>query len=243
MSSRAGPGDFFEVQTPLGTGYLRFVGRHPGPLPMDMFAVLDNPGWCRVSDVVLSALNARYFIGSSARYLPKDSRFQIRPNSSGKNIAGPSVWRFSRMKGWSIVNEGVEQPAREIDDDMAKLPIMSILTGDQIIEKMLSNWTPEMDRSDSASKLVQALRASSETTGPKALIVFLDFDTERGAHEAAKALEKAGFRSELGKGRRSLSVTSYASRDGTDWIGKADNAILDVASANGGHYAGNEVEL
>jgi hypothetical protein len=100
-----------------------------------------------------------------------------------------------------------------------------------------------MDRLDSASDLLQAMRRSGSISSPKAFIIFVDFSAEQEARTAAKALREAGCQVRLSKDGCSLSVTGYPSRESTHWIERTEHTILTLAAAQGGGYAGNEVEL
>jgi hypothetical protein len=244
MSKRtAKPGDFFAVHAEKGFGYIRFVERHPGPLPMDTFAVLENPSWRQLRDEDLPALTVRYFMGSSAKYLPRDPRFKLIAGAHLEALELPRLWRMTRAKGWSVVDNGAEGPARELDDDMARLPIVQIVSGKTIIERLFSDWTPDMERLDSLTRLFDAIRNSRDTRTKKAVTVFLDFDDDETTRQTAGDLARRGFQVEPGEDDPSLSVTAYPDREGANWLSTTEEAILSIAVVRGGRYAGNEVEL
>lgn len=241
---RAKPGDFFEVRTPKGVGYIRFLGRHPGPLPMDAFAVLENPDWGEVSERDLPALKVRYHFGSSARYLPHyNSNFTLIPGPKGAEVSVPSTWRYSQMKGWRMVVDGVVGPLREIDSDMARIPIIKILPGNLIEDRMFSGWTPEDELKDAATRFSDALTNSSASGNRKEFTVFLEFSGEKEARECMRYLRGGGYDVKLGKDKQSLTVTSYPDRSEGDWIDAAEKAIMRIAEQHGARYVGNEAEL
>jgi hypothetical protein len=236
------PGDFFEVRLPNGYGYLRFLGRYSGPLPMDAFAVLDNPGLKRLDDAGLAQLKERYFIGGSAKYLKRDPNFKVISSKEPAPMEIPRDWRMTRLKGWSVVSNGREGPSQELDDAMAKLPILSILPAEIIAERISSNWKPEHSRQDSLTGLLAAIR-NAPTTAPKTITVFLDFNSEKDAKESAVDFKQHGYDVGFGKSRRSLEVTAIADIDSDDWIATAEHGVMAIALLRGGRCTGNEVQI
>lgn len=212
---------------------------------MDVFAVLDNPSWRRLNADELSGLAVRYHLGSSAKYLPRyDKHFSlVRDPANGLGLMSiPKVWRSTRGKGWHIFIDGVAQgEAREIDDEMAKLPIVHIIPGNSIIEKMTSGWIPQDEREDSITCFVRAVKESKPAN--RELTIFLDFDDETAASKAATDLERRGYGVVSATDGHSLSVTVRPRSRSTDWIEVLEEEIVKVASQYGGRYAGNEVPL
>jgi hypothetical protein len=230
------------VSVPEGFGYIRFHGRHPGPLPMDAFAVLENTDLSEVDDVELTLLGERYFMGSSAKYLARDSRFRLIPFEGSDGIQIPKRWRMTRLKGWSVVSDGVEGPPRELDDQMAKLPIVSIVPPGIVIERMSSSWSPEDVRKDSLTQLLEAIE-NAPARATKTITVFLDFDTERDAQDSAADFQNRGYTVEFGQSHTCLLVTTAPDTEDPHWIASAEQAILATALLRGGRYVGNEVKV
>jgi hypothetical protein len=209
---------------------------------MDVFAVLENPGFRLVDNVELTRLRERYFMGSSAKYLVRDSRFRLIPFEESNEIRAPQRWRMTRLKGWSVVTDGVEGPRQELDDELARLPILSIVPPNIIIERMSSSWNPEESRQDSLTGLLEAI-ANAPATATKTITVFLDFDTESDAQDSVIDFQNRGYAVEFGESRSSLSVTASPDADDADWISSAERTILAVALIRGGRYVGNEVTV
>ncbi len=242
---RAKPGDFFEVRTSKGIGYVRFLGRLPGRIAeLDAFAVLDNPGWSKVPDGDLPNLKVRYYTTSSAKYLPRfNSNFILIPGPKDARVHVPRIWRTSRITGWIIVVNGLEEPAREMDAEMAKLPIIEIVPGNIMAERMFSDWTPEAETKDSMTRCFEAIRDSQGNEKRKEFIVFLEFDHEKDARKCMRYVRSEGYDVKLGKDKRSLIVTSYPDRSEDDWITSAEKAVMTIAERHGARYMGNEAAL
>jgi hypothetical protein len=70
MSKKAATvGAFLEVRTEDTYEYLRYLGRHPGPFPVDSLAVLNNPSGVKIPVERLGDLRVRYFTTGTIKHL------------------------------------------------------------------------------------------------------------------------------------------------------------------------------
>ncbi|HEY2474032.1 MAG TPA: hypothetical protein VGI19_04440 [Candidatus Cybelea sp.] len=207
-----------------------------------MFAVLDNPGGIRVADAELESLNTLYFIGSVSGWLVRDPRVKVRRGRAVTNSEAPATWRFTRLKEWQTLVSGIKTPSREIDDEMAKLPIAELLPCDSIIEYIVSGWRPELDRKDGFTKLREAIQGARARTGPKTFRTFVDFDHSEQAARASTILETRGFEVHVKPNGKAMSVTTRPLRLAPNWIEEAEEEVMSLVRPYGGRYAGNEAE-
>lgn len=240
---RLRPGDFVQVTTPKGLGYLRFFGKLEGQLAADIFAVLDNPEWRQVRDLDLPKLGIAYWLGSAQEFFRDDPRAELRRGPAASRADAPLVWRLTTLRGWRYLRDGVESLPREIDDEMARLPIAAMIPFNRLVEYMVSGWTPDLDRVNGFTKLSEAIQIARASKTPKALTVLVGFDSAEQASQACVLLKRRGFATEARSEGLVLAVTSQPSRAVTNWIDIAEHVVMSVAHPFGGQYEGNEVEV
>ena len=195
-------GDIIQVALPDGYRYLQYLGKDSARL--DILRVLVDTWKSPVADAALLASSPTAFhILSLNRVLSDDSRF--------RKIGGSSVhcplpdFRRRFAGGWIIVGPSGERfVPNPIDDATAALSIEEGVPADFIVERLATDWRPDMDRG-----AIPAHTRHREATGKgeRETTFFLSLSSSDAKREAANRLRRMGYGVSDESDQRSLAAS------------------------------------
>lgn len=140
---RAKPGDVLQLNTPEGSVYLQYIGRHPEYGD----AVLVNPKLGTRPEVVTSKM----FSDSYVAFYPAAAAVaqglvqvidHLAPPKVPQRLRRPGARSGRRIETWIIENGADETVKSKLSEDELKLPIAVIWNHELLTQRVLEGWNP-----------------------------------------------------------------------------------------------------
>lgn len=139
-SVRAKPGDVLELNTPKGSAYLQYIGRHPEYGD----AVLVNPalGERRIGQAFSGGYVAFYPVSAAVARQLVEVVDHLTPPQLPQRLRRPGARSGLRVNTWIIENGSGETVTSKLSEDDLLLPVAVIWNHELLIQRVLEGWNP-----------------------------------------------------------------------------------------------------
>lgn len=154
-------------------------------------------------------------------------------------VAGLPDPKTGEIRDWSLWDGKRERDVARLTAEQRQLPILEVVNDTLLIERLVSDWTPEQEG------LARAALPRTERVPPRMDVVhYLYFDTSEAGEAAAVGLRRDGLDAELGPASSSgswlLRVAQVASTN--DDVPRVRERLEAMAEELGARYDGWELK-